>query len=74
MGRGGGQVAVCSPCTLTIRVQIPLKPTFFSVKFVLEKNKNKSIEAGVGPFFKKTSTVTIGKRFKTNFLIAKWCT
>ena len=39
---------------LTIRVQIPLKPTVFSVKFVFEKNENKQTEAGVGPIFKNT--------------------
>ena len=38
--------------TLAIWVQIPLKPTVFSVKFVIEKNKNKHKEAGVGLFQK----------------------
>ena len=42
----------CLPSTLTIRVRIPLKPTVFSVKFVLEKNENKQKVAGVGPFKK----------------------
>ena len=31
--------SVCSPSTLTIQVQIPLKPAVFSVKFVFEKNR-----------------------------------
>ena len=36
--------------TPTIQVQIPLKPTVYSVKFVFEWNKNKQNEAGVvGP-------------------------
>ena len=35
-----------------IWVQIPLKPTAFSVKFVFETNENKQKEVGVGPFFK----------------------
>ena len=33
--------SVCSPSILTIRVQILLKPTVFSVKFAFEKNKNR---------------------------------
>ena len=32
---------------------MPLKPTVFSVKFMLEKTKINKKEAGVGPFFKK---------------------
>ena len=36
----------------------PLTPTVFAVKFVFEKNRNKQIEAEVGPFkklYKSTS-------------------
>jgi len=41
----GGQHA----CLLSYaQVQIPLKRTIFSVKFVFEKNENKQKEAGVG--------------------------
>ena len=39
------------PYTPTIRVRILLKPTVFSVKFVLEKSKNKLKDAEVGQFF-----------------------
>ena len=45
--------SACSPSTPMIRVQIPLKPTVFSVTFVFEKNENKQKEVGVGPFFFK---------------------
>ena len=41
--------SACSPSTPTIRVRIPQKPSVFSVKCVLEKNKNKQKESGVGP-------------------------
>ena len=49
-GRGGGQVVSVLASTPTIRVRIPLTTTVFFVKFVLEKNKNKQKEAGIGPF------------------------
>ena len=42
--------SVSLPSTPTIRIQIPLKTTVFSVKFVFEKNENKQKEAGLGPF------------------------
>ena len=38
--------------TPTIQVQIPLKPTVYSVKFVFEKIDNKQKGAGVGLFLK----------------------
>ena len=44
--------SACSPSTPTIRVQILLTSTVFSVKFVFEKTENKQKEAEVGPFFK----------------------
>ena len=34
--------STCSPSSLTIRVRIPLTPTVLSVKFVREKNENKT--------------------------------
>ena len=40
-GRGVAKWSECSPSTLTIRVQIPLKTTVFPVNFVLDKNENK---------------------------------
>ena len=39
--------SACLPSTPTFRIQIPLKPTVFSVKFMFE-NENKQKEAGVG--------------------------
>ena len=33
--------SACLPCSLTIRVRIPLKSTVFSVKFMFEENENK---------------------------------
>ena len=48
--------SACSSSTPTIRFRIPLKPTVFSVKFVVEKNENKQKEAGVGPFLKRVVT------------------
>ena len=45
--------SACSPSTPTIRVQIPLKHTVFSVKFVLKKNEIKQKEAGLAHFFEK---------------------
>ena len=41
--------SACSPSTLMIRVQIPLKPTVFSVK-MFEKNKNKQKICRGAPF------------------------
>ena len=41
--------SACSPSTPTIRVRIQLKSTFFC-KIVVEKNKNKQKDPGVGPF------------------------
>ena len=41
------KLSACSPSTLTIRVQIPMKSTVFPVKFVFEKNENKQKDAGV---------------------------
>ena len=38
-----------SPSIPMIRVQIPQKPTVFSVNIVFEKNENKQNDAGVGP-------------------------
>ena len=45
--------SACSLSAPKIRVRMPLKPTVFSVKFMLEKTKINNKEAGVGPFFKK---------------------
>ena len=45
----------CSPSTLTMRVQMPLVPAVFSIKFVFEQNENNQKEAGVGSFFIKKS-------------------
>ena len=39
----------CLPYTPMIRVQIPLKMTFF-IEIIFEKNENKQKEAGEGPF------------------------
>ena len=50
--------SACSTSISTIRVQILLKPTGFSVKFVFEKNENKQKEAGVGPFLKNNFVIT----------------
>ena len=48
LGRGGGQIVrVLSPYNQTIQVRIPLMPSVFSVKFVLEKDENKQKEAGL---------------------------
>ena len=56
--------SACLPSTPTIRVQILLKPTAISVKFVFEKNKNKLKEAGVGPFFKNNSnSIIVSNRY-----------
>ena len=41
---------VYSLSTLMFRVQFPVKPTVFHVKFVLEKNENKSKRGRVGLF------------------------
>ena len=49
--------SVWSPSAHTMPVRNPLTPTVFSVKFVLEKNKNKQKEPGVGPFLKKLCTI-----------------
>ena len=45
--------SVCSHSTSTIRVQIPLTTTIFSVKFMLERTENTQKEAGNGPFLKQ---------------------
>ena len=45
--------SACLPITPTIRVRIPPKANFFSVKVVFEKNENKQKEDVFGPFFKK---------------------
>ena len=45
--------SACSPSTLTIRVQIPLKHTVFSAQFVVKRTKINKKEAGVGPFLEK---------------------
>ena len=39
--------SVCSPSIPTIQVQIQLKPLFFSVKFVFEKNESKQKRPGM---------------------------
>ena len=44
--------SACSPSTLKIRVQIPLKLQFFSVEFVFGKSENKQEEAGMFYFLK----------------------
>ena len=41
--------SACLPSTSTIDVQIPLKLTIFSIKFVFEKSANKQKEAENGP-------------------------
>ena len=46
--------SACSPSTPTIRVQIPLKPTIFSVILYLKRTKINKKESGVGPLIKKT--------------------
>ena len=51
-GSSGGQVVSVLAFTPTIRVRIPLTPTVFSVKVVIEKNENKQTVAWEGPFFK----------------------
>ena len=51
------------PSTLTIRVQIPLKPTVFSTKFVFEKNENKQKEPRIEPL----STMNSGRQSQRHF-------
>ena len=50
--------SACSPSTPTILVRIPLKPTVFSVPFVLEKNENKEKEAHLKKLLKRSGTDT----------------
>ena len=45
--------SACLSSTLTVRVQIPVKSTVFSVKFVFEKNKNKQKRGRGRPIFLK---------------------
>ena len=45
--------SACSTSILNDPSSNPLKPTVFSVKFVLEKTENKQKEAVVCPFFLK---------------------
>ena len=44
--------SACSPSTSTIRVQILLTPTVFSVKFVFEKKENKEKRGRGWPIFR----------------------
>ena len=54
LGRGGGgdQVVSVLAFSPTIRVRMPLTPTVFSIKFVLEKNENKHKTGRGMPIFK----------------------
>ena len=45
--------SACLPSTPMIQVQILLKPTVFSVKFMFEKKEYKQKRGHVGPFYKK---------------------
>ena len=61
------------PSIPTIRVQIPLKPTVMSVKFVFVKNENKQKEAGVGPFLKLQGRGVRQTNIFQKFLCPKNC-
>ena len=56
LGRGGGQVVSVIALYSYNPSSNPAYAYSFSVKFVLEKTKNKQKEVGVGPFI-KTSVV-----------------
>ena len=60
---GGGQVVSMLDFYSDDPSSNPLKPTVFSVKFVLEKTENKQKEAMVCPFFLKKH-VQIGDNVK----------
>ena len=47
--------SACSSSSPTISVRIPLSPTVFLFKFVIEKNENKLKEAGGWPIKKEKS-------------------
>ena len=52
--------SACSPSAATIRAQIPLMPTVFSVQFVFEKNGYKHKIPRVGPLIKFMTSKAIG--------------
>ena len=74
--------SACLPSTPTIRVQIPLKSTVFTVKFVFEMNENKQKEAGGGQltkiyvlprFILVTQIILVDLHFNCIWYLSKLC-